>query len=141
VASRNALFTDQVDWSGEMNRCQETEIKCSRIKSRESLEPGVSLDIISHAFNRGVRYEYQWGAVIAHFAIPDHDGGHYIAFMRGFGQWIRFDDCGVETVNESRALGENFPGTAASRQTARTLLYVLNTTQLAILERNNSATT
>jgi hypothetical protein len=53
--------------------------------------------------------------------------------VRVFDQWIRFDDCGVEAVNESAALGENFPGTAASSQTASILLYVLNTTEQAIL--------
>jgi hypothetical protein len=80
-------------------------------------------------------------AVIAHFGIPDDDGGHDIGFVRVFCQWIRFDDCGVEVVNESGALGENFPETAAWSQTASTLLYVSNTTEQAILSRNNSSTT
>jgi hypothetical protein len=64
--------------------------------------------------------------------IPDHDGRYYIPFVRLFGQWIRFDDDGVEGVNESGALGENFPETAASSQTASTLFYVVNTTEQAI---------
>jgi hypothetical protein len=95
----------------------------------------------SYAFNRGVRHEYQLGAVIAHFGIPDLDGGHDIAFLRVFGQWIRSDDSGVEAVNESGALGENFPEIVTSSQTASTLLYMLNTTEQAILSRNTSPTT
>jgi hypothetical protein len=97
--------------------------------------------LTSYAFHRGVRYEYQLGAVIAHFGIPDHGGRRAIAFVRVFGQWIRFDDWGVEAVIESEALGENFPETAASSQTASILIYVLNATEQAILERNHSATT
>jgi hypothetical protein len=92
----------------------------------------------SHAFNRGVRHEYQLRAVIAHFGIPDHDGGHHIAFVRVFGQWIRFDDSGVEVVNESGARGENFPQQAGMSQTASTRLYMVNTTEQAMLQRNNS---
>jgi hypothetical protein len=34
--------------------------------------------------------------------------------VRAFGQWIRFDDSGVDPVNESAALEKNFPETAAS---------------------------
>jgi ubiquitin C-terminal hydrolase len=89
--------------------------------------------MISYAFNRGVRYEYQLRAVIALFGILDHDEGHSIAFVRVFGQWIRFDDSGVQAINESAALGVNFPETAASSQTASILLSVLNTTEEAIL--------
>jgi hypothetical protein len=87
----------------------------------------------SHAFNGGVHQENQLGRVIAHFRIPDHDGGHYIAFVIVFGQWIGFDDCGVEAVNESGAPGENFPETAPSSQTASTLLDAFNTTEQAVL--------
>jgi hypothetical protein len=87
----------------------------------------------SHAFNPGVRHEYQLEAVIAHFGIPDHDGGHYIAFVRVFRPRIRFDDHSVEAVNEPGALEENFPETAALSRTASTLLDVLNTTEQAIL--------
>jgi hypothetical protein len=97
----------------------------------------------SSAFHRGVHYEYQLGPLllIAQLWISDHDGGHYHAFVRVFGQWNRFDDWDIEAVNESGALGENFPDPAASNQTAGILLCVLNTSKRAILSRNNSSTT
>jgi hypothetical protein len=74
-----------------------------------------------------------WGPLllISGFLTPMED--IILAFVRVFGQWIRFDDCRVEVVNESVILGENFPETAPSSQTATTLLYVLDTTEHAIL--------
>jgi hypothetical protein len=55
---------------------------------------------------------------------PEKDQGHYMTFLRIFGQCIRFNDTEAETVEESEALHENFPKTEGSPQIATTLVYV-----------------
>jgi uncharacterized UBP type Zn finger protein len=57
------------------------------------------------------RYPYQLAAVISHLGNPEKDQGHYMTFLRIFGQWIRFNDTEVEAVEESAALHENLPET------------------------------
>jgi uncharacterized UBP type Zn finger protein len=63
-------------------------------------------------------------AVISHLGNPEKDQGHYMTFLRIFGQWIRFNDTEVEAVEESAALYANFPETERLSQTATILLYV-----------------
>jgi hypothetical protein len=55
---------------------------------------------------------------------PEKDQGHYMTFLRMFGQWIRFNDTESEAVEESAALHENFPDTERSPQTATIVLYL-----------------
>jgi hypothetical protein len=84
----------------------------------------VMLNMISHAVQTENRYRYQLAAVISHLGNPEKDQGHYVMFIRIFGQRIRFHDTKVEVVEESVALHENFPETEGCPQTATILLYV-----------------
>jgi ubiquitin C-terminal hydrolase len=63
-------------------------------------------------------------AVISHLGDLEKDQDHYITLVRIFNQWIRFNDNGVEAVQESAALHEDFPETEGSTQTATILLYL-----------------
>jgi hypothetical protein len=42
---------------------------------------------------------------------PDNNQGHYMMFLRIFGRRIQLNDTGVEIVEESAALQDNFPET------------------------------
>jgi hypothetical protein len=55
---------------------------------------------------------------------PEKDQGHYMTFLRAFGQWVRFNYTEVEAVEESAAIHENFPETERSPHPAIGLLYV-----------------
>jgi uncharacterized UBP type Zn finger protein len=74
----------------------------------------------------GSQTHFQLVAVIAHLGDPDPNRGHYITFLRIFGQWILFNDRQVDFVNESKALEDNFPENEQSTQTAIILLYVVD---------------
>jgi hypothetical protein len=84
----------------------------------------VILEMIPQPTQTEKCYPDQLAAVISHLGNPEKDQGHYMTFLRIFGQWIRFNDFEVEAVEESAALSENFPGTEGSLQTATILLYV-----------------
>jgi ubiquitin C-terminal hydrolase len=72
----------------------------------------------------GTVSRYQLAAVISHMGEVDEYLCHYIAFVRVFGQWIRFHDIVVTPVNESAALEDNFPEEDGSAQTASILIDV-----------------
>jgi hypothetical protein len=84
----------------------------------------VMLDITPYAVQTENRYPHQLAAVISHLGNPEKDQGHYMTFLRIFGQWIRFNDTEVKAIEESAALHENFPETEGSPQTITILLYV-----------------
>jgi ubiquitin C-terminal hydrolase len=84
----------------------------------------VMLNMTPYAVQTENRHPYQLAAVISHLGNPEKDPGHYMTFLRIFGQWIRLNDTEVEAVEESVALHENFPETKGSAQTATILLYV-----------------
>jgi hypothetical protein len=63
-------------------------------------------------------------AVFSHPADPEESQRHYTPFISVFEQWIRLNNTGVESVNESAALKGNFPETEGSTQTASILLYM-----------------
>jgi uncharacterized UBP type Zn finger protein len=71
----------------------------------------VMLDMPPYAVQTENCYPYQLSAVIPHLGNPEKDQGHYMTFLRILGQWIRFNDTEVETVEESAALHENFSET------------------------------
>jgi ubiquitin C-terminal hydrolase len=68
----------------------------------------VILDMIPYAVQTKTRYRYQLAAVISHLGNPKKDQGHYMTFLRIFGQWIRFNDTEVEAIEESAAPEESF---------------------------------
>jgi uncharacterized UBP type Zn finger protein len=82
------------------------------------------LDMTPYAVQTKNSYSYQLAAVISHLGNPEKDQSHCMMFLRIFGQWIRFNDTEVETVEESAVLHENFPETERFPQTATVLLYV-----------------
>jgi hypothetical protein len=84
----------------------------------------VMIDMTSNAVQTENRYPYQFTVVTSHLGNPEKDQGHYMTFLRIFGQWIRFDHTEVEAIEESAALHENFPETKESSQTVVILLYV-----------------
>jgi uncharacterized UBP type Zn finger protein len=69
----------------------------------------VMLDMIPYAVQTENHYPYQLAAVISHLGNPEKDQGHYMTFLRIFGQWIRLNDTEVEAIEEPAALHENFP--------------------------------
>ena len=84
----------------------------------------VILDLARYAFRQGICPRYQLGAVISHLGHPPQDVGHYMAFLKISGQWMRFNDTEVEAINQSAALEDNFLENEHSTQTATILLYV-----------------
>jgi hypothetical protein len=52
----------------------------------------VMLDMTPYAVQTENRHPYQLAAVISHLGNPEKDQGHYMIFLRIFGQWIRFND-------------------------------------------------
>jgi hypothetical protein len=84
----------------------------------------VMLDMTTHAVQTENCNSDQLAAVISHLGNPEKEHGHYMTFLRIFGQWIRFNNTEVEAVEESAVLHENFPETERSPQTAIILLYV-----------------
>jgi hypothetical protein len=84
----------------------------------------VILDMTQYAFHLPAPSHYQLVSVIARLGDPRDYQGHYINFLRVFGQWVRFDDTDVQPVDESAALEDNFPEIEDSSQTASILLYV-----------------
>jgi hypothetical protein len=87
-------------------------------------------DMTSYAVQTENCYPCQLAAVISHLGNPEKDQGHYMTFLRMFGQWIRCNDTEVEIIEESAAFHENFPETEESLQTATILLYVQTTEQI-----------
>jgi hypothetical protein len=55
---------------------------------------------------------------------PEKDQGHYMTFLRIFGQCIRFHDTEVEVIEGSAAREGKFPETEGSPQTATILVYL-----------------
>jgi hypothetical protein len=84
----------------------------------------VILDMTPYAVQTENRYLYQLTAVISHLGDLKKDQGHYMTFLRIFGQSIQFNGTEVEAVEEWAAPKENFPETEGSPQTATILLYV-----------------
>jgi hypothetical protein len=84
----------------------------------------VILAMTQYAFGPPARSHGQMVSVIAHLGDPRGYQGHYITFLRVFGQYVRFDDTHVQRVPESQVLEENFPEVEDSTQTASILLYV-----------------
>jgi ubiquitin C-terminal hydrolase len=82
------------------------------------------LDMTPYAAQTENRYLYQLATVISHLGNLEKDQGHYMTFLRIFGQWIRFNNTEVEAVQEPVALHENFQEAEGSFQTATVLLYV-----------------
>jgi hypothetical protein len=74
----------------------------------------VILDMTPYAVQTENRCPYQLAPVISHLGNLEKDQGHYMKFLRIFGQWIRFNGTEVEAVEESAALQENFPETEGS---------------------------
>jgi hypothetical protein len=62
------------------------------------------LDITLSAVQTENCYPYQLAAVISLLGNPEKNQGHYMTFLRIFGQWIRFSDTEMEAVEESAAL-------------------------------------
>jgi hypothetical protein len=50
----------------------------------------VMLDMIPYTVQTEKCYPYQLTAVISHLGNPAKDQGHYMTFLRIFGQWIPF---------------------------------------------------
>jgi hypothetical protein len=67
---------------------------------------------------------YQLAAIFSHLGNSENDQGHYMMFLRIFGQRIQLNDTEVDAVEESEALHKNFPETESSPQIATILLYV-----------------
>jgi hypothetical protein len=63
-------------------------------------------------------------AVISHPSDPEEYLGHYIEFVRLFGECVRFDDTNVVPFSDSEALEDNFPKREDSDQTTTILLFV-----------------
>jgi hypothetical protein len=84
----------------------------------------IMLDMTPYAVQTENCYPYQLAAVISRLGNPEKDQVQCMMFLKIFGQWIRFNDTEVESVEESAALRENFPETERSPQTATILLYV-----------------
>jgi ubiquitin C-terminal hydrolase len=95
-------------------------------KDCRSIAFPLKLNMDAYTPDCGINTHYQLAAVIAHLGDPDPNRGHNIAFLRIFGQWIRFNDTQVDFVNESNALEDNFPENEESTQTAIILLYVVD---------------
>jgi hypothetical protein len=70
----------------------------------------VILDFARYASRQGICPRYQLTAVIFHLCHPPQDVGHYMAFLKISGQWMRFNDTEVEGINQLAALEDNFPG-------------------------------
>jgi ubiquitin C-terminal hydrolase len=70
------------------------------------------------------RYQYRLAAVISHLGALEECLGRYIAFVRIFDQWIRFNDSNVDFVHEAAAFKENFLESVRSTQTATIRLDV-----------------
>jgi hypothetical protein len=117
-----------VEWNVSQNSNHSIEkLFCSlefRPLERRRVAFPVTLDMTLLAVQTENGYPYQLAAVIPHLGNPEKDQGHYMTFLRIFGQWIGFNDTEVEAVEESPALHENFPETEGSPQTATILLYV-----------------
>jgi hypothetical protein len=64
----------------------------------------VMLDMTPYTVQTENRYPYQLAAGIAHLGDPEKDQGHYVIFLKIFGQWIRFNDTEVEAAEELAAL-------------------------------------
>jgi hypothetical protein len=84
----------------------------------------VMLNMTPYTVQTENRDPYQLVAVISHLGNPETDQGHYMTFLRIFGQWIRFNNTEVEAAEESAALHENFRETEGYPQTTTILLYV-----------------
>jgi hypothetical protein len=84
----------------------------------------ITVDMAQYGFGLPARSHYQLVSVIAHLGNPRDYQGHYIPFLRAFGQWFRFDDTHVQEVTESQALDDNFPEMEGCTQTASILLYL-----------------
>jgi ubiquitin C-terminal hydrolase len=82
----------------------------------------IVLDMIPYAVERHVSHRYQLVGIISHIGSPQEHLGHYIAFLRFLGPWVRFNDVEVDPVEESAALQDNFPDKDGSTQTASILL-------------------
>jgi hypothetical protein len=67
--------------------------------------------MIPYTFEQVTRYQYQLAPDISHLDVPQEYLGHYITFVRAFGQWFQFDDTDVQAVDESGALEDNFSET------------------------------
>jgi hypothetical protein len=98
-------------------------------KDCRSIAFSMMLDMAPYAFHRNAPVQYQLGGVIAHIGLAQEDTGHYITFLRIYGQWFLFDGIRVQSVTERAALNDNFPEAVWSTQTASILLYVLQTDQ------------
>jgi hypothetical protein len=84
----------------------------------------IVLDMTPYAVERHACHRYQLVDIIPHIGRPQEHLGHYIAFLRLLGQWVRFNDVEVDPVEESAALQDNFPDKDGSTQTASILLYM-----------------
>jgi hypothetical protein len=84
----------------------------------------VLLDMAQYALNRATPCQYQLAAVISHLRDPEEYLGHYITFVRTFGEWVRFDDTNVVPVSDSEPLEDNSPKREDCDQTATILLFV-----------------
>jgi uncharacterized UBP type Zn finger protein len=77
-----------------------------------------------YTLNRGTPCQCQLAAAISHLNDPEEYLGHYVTFVRIFGEWVRFDDTKPVPVSNFEALEDNFPKRKDSDQTATILLYV-----------------
>jgi hypothetical protein len=63
----------------------------------------VMLDLTPYSLHLGIRPRHQLAAIITSLGLSQEDAGNRITFLRIFGQWIRFNNTGVEAVSELAA--------------------------------------